>query len=142
MENLYVIVVGCGRLGRVLANRLSAIGHQVVVVDRDSSRFSRLSAEFSGFTVEGDAVELSVLHRAGIEEADCLLAATDKDNVNLMVAQVARNIFDVQSVIARVFDPAHADIYRQFEVATISPTRLSEEVFLEVMAEQFGEAVR
>ena len=141
MKTLYVVIVGCGRLGRLLANRLSKMGHQVVVVDLDESRFARLSTEFSGFTVEGDAVELSVLRQAGIEEADCLFATTDEDNVNLMVTQVARNIFGVQSVIARVFDPAHAEIYRQFEVRTISPTKLSEEVFMEVITSEFGETV-
>ncbi|MDX1600129.1 MAG: TrkA family potassium uptake protein [Anaerolineales bacterium] len=141
MKPLYVVIVGCGRLGRLLANGLSEIGHQVVVVDRDASRFARLSTEFSGFTVEGDAVELSVLRQAGIEDADCLFATTNLDNVNLMVTQVARNIFGVQSVIARVFDPAHAEIYRQFEVRTISPTKLSEAEFMNVMVEEFGESV-
>lgn len=139
MQDLYVIIVGCGRLGRLLANRLSGIGHRVVVVDQDEERFGRLSTEFSGFTVEGDAVELAVLRQAGIEQADCVIATTDRDNVNLMVAQVAGNIFGVESVIARVFDPAHAEIYRQFDVRTISPTKLSADVFLDVISEQLGE---
>lgn len=141
MKTLYVVVVGCGRLGRLLANRLSESGHEVVIVDRDESRFARLSTEFSGFTVEGDAVELSVLREAGIGQADCLFATTNEDNVNLMVTQVARNIFGVQAVIARVFDPAHSEIYRQFEVRTVSPTKLSEAEFMDVIAQQFGEAV-
>lgn len=141
MQDLYIIVVGCGRLGRLLANQLSSIGHRVVAVDREEARFGRLSTEFSGFTIEGDAVELEILREAGIEQADCVFATTDQDNVNLMVAQVARKVFGVESVIARVFDPAHAEIYRQFEVRTISPTRLSAEVFLNALSEQRGESV-
>lgn len=134
MAELYVIVVGCGRLGRLLANRLSGEGHQVVVVDRDVDRFGNLSTEFSGFTIEGNAVEPAVLRQAGIEKADCLFATTDKDNVNLMIAQVANKIYGVENVVARVFDPAHAAMFREFQVQTISPTKLSADAFLQLVS--------
>lgn len=140
MRDLYVVIVGCGRLGRLLANRLSGMGNSVVAIDRDESRFARLSTEFSGFTIAGDAVELEVLRQAKIQKADCVFATTDHDNVNLMVAQVARRLYEVPHVIARVFDPAHADIYREFDVKTISPTKLSADAFLQTLRVELGES--
>jgi trk system potassium uptake protein TrkA len=126
----YVIVVGCGRLGSLLANQLSSLGSSVVVIDRDEAAFRNLSTDFSGFRVTGDAAELAVLHRAKIEKADCLLATTRYDNVNLMVAQVARTVFEVSKVVARVFDPSREEVYRQFGIETICPTKLSAEVLM------------
>ena len=95
-----------------------------------SLKFQNLSVEFSGFQVTGDAAELAVLRRAGIEKADCLLATTRHDNVNLMLAQVARTVFGVSKVIARVFDPSRQAVYDQFEIDTVCPTLLSADTFL------------
>ncbi|NIV35869.1 MAG: NAD(P)-binding domain-containing protein, partial [Anaerolineae bacterium] len=102
VSNRYVIVVGCGRIGSLLANRLSSLGSSVVVIDREESAFQNLSTEFSGFRVTGDAAELAVLRQARIDKAECLLAITSHDNVNLMVAQVAQTVFSVPQVMARV----------------------------------------
>jgi len=129
----YVVIVGCGRLGSLLANRLSGLGSSIVVVDRDEAAFGNLSSDFSGFQVAGDAAQLAVLRRAGIERADCLLAATRHDNVNLMVAQVARTVFQVPKVIARVFDPSREAVYREFGIETICPTQISAGIFLEAL---------
>jgi trk system potassium uptake protein TrkA len=129
----YVVIVGCGRLGALLANRLSSLGSSVVVIDRDERAFNNLSTEFSGFQVTGDAAELAILRRAKIEKADCLLAITRHDNVNLMVAQVARIVFQVPKVMARVFDPSREAVYREFGIETICPTSLSAEVFLQAL---------
>lgn len=129
----YIVIVGCGRLGALLANRLSGLGSSIVVVDRDEAAFGNLSSEFSGFQVAGDAAQLAVLRRAGIERADCLLATTRHDNVNLMVAQVARTVFQVPKVIARVFDPSRQAVYNEFGIETICPTQLSAGIFLEAL---------
>lgn len=126
----YIVIVGCGRLGSILANQLSGLGSNVVVVDRDEDAFKNLSTEFSGFTVTGDAAELAVLRNARIHKADCLLAVTRQDNVNLMVAQVASTIFNVSRVIARVTDPARERVFRQFGIETLCPTGLSAETLL------------
>lgn len=126
----YIVVVGCGRLGSILACRLSSQGNSVVVIDPKESAFNNLNSEFSGFQIAADASELAVLRSAKADQADCLLAVTDKDNVNLMVAQIAKNIFQVPTVLARVFDPAREKIYRDFGIATISPTKLSADAFL------------
>ena len=132
----YIIIVGCGRLGSMLANQLSSLGSSVVVIDREETAFSYLSTEFSGFLVTGDAAELDVLRRAKIDRADCLLAITQHDNVNLMVAQVAQTVFQVSKVIARVFDPSREEVYRQFGIETICPTRLSAEALLSALGSQ------
>lgn len=128
-----IIIVGCGRLGATLANQLSGLGSSVVVIDHDEAAFQYLSTQFSGFQIVGNAAELAVLHQAKIEGADCLLAVTRCDNVNLMVAQVARTVFQVPKVVARVYDPNREQVYRQFGIDTISPTRLTADVFLDVL---------
>ncbi|MBX2999753.1 MAG: TrkA family potassium uptake protein [Caldilineaceae bacterium] len=134
-KNLYIVIAGCGRLGSLLANDLSKQGHSVVVIDRDESRFAELSAEFSGFTIVGDATEIEVLRRAKSNQADCFLAATNRDNVNLMLAQVAKTVFQVPIVIARIFDPSHEVVYQQLGIATISPTRLSAQAFQDAITQ-------
>jgi trk system potassium uptake protein TrkA len=132
----YIIIVGCGRLGAMLASRLSSLGRSVVVVDRDEAAFSYLSDEFSGFQVSGDAAELEVLRQARIDRADCVLAATQDDNVNLMVAQVAKGIYGVPKVIARVFDPSREAVYHEFGIETICPTQLSAAAFLAALQDE------
>ena len=125
MRYKYVIVVGSGWLGTNLANRLSRLGANVVAVDRDEAAFRNLDVDFSGFEVTGDAAELAVLRRAGIDQADCLLALTPYDNVNLMVAQVAHQLFGVERVIVRAQDPGREPIYAELGIETINPTLLA-----------------
>ncbi|MDJ0737748.1 MAG: TrkA family potassium uptake protein [Nostocaceae cyanobacterium] len=134
----YIVVVGCGHLGSILASRLSSQGHRVVVIDHDESTFSGLSGEFSGFKISGDAAELSVLRQAQTNRANCLLAVTGEDNLNLMVAQVAKIIFQVQTVLARVREPGREAIYQDLGIATISPIELSATAFLQVLQSQLG----
>lgn len=133
----YIVVVGCGRLGALLASQLSNEGHSIVVIDRHEAAFKSLSSEFSGFQISGDATELAILRAAKADRADSLLAVTDQDNINLMVAQIAKILFQVPTVLARVFNPRRETIYREFGVATISPTQLSAEAFLQTLKAQF-----
>jgi trk system potassium uptake protein TrkA len=132
----YIVIVGCGRLGSMLANQLSRRGRNVVVVDRDASAFDNLSTEFSGFRITGDAAELAILREAKIDEADCLLAVTRHDNVNLMVAQVGKVLFSIPKVVARVFDPSRVALYREFGIETICPTQISADMFLETLRQE------
>lgn len=127
----YIVVVGCGRLGSILANRLSSEGHSIVVIDQDEQHFSKLSTAFSGFRIVGDAVESAILKHAKTDQADCFFAVTDQDNINLMVAQIAKEIFQVPKVLARVYDPAREQSYQKLGITTISPTQLSAQAFLE-----------
>jgi trk system potassium uptake protein TrkA len=135
--NLYVIIVGCGRLGSYLANSLSRSGHSVVVIDNKESAFNNLTAGFSGFQVAGDASEFSVLKQAKIERADALLATTREDNLNIMIAQIAQKFFNVPKVMARVFDSKREKIYREFGIETISPTSIAGDLFLESLIFHF-----
>lgn len=138
----YIVIVGSGRLGSMLANSLSATGHQLVVIDKDESKFDKLSTEYSGFRIVGDANEMSVLRKAHTERADFLFAATTEDNVNLMVAQIAKQVFNVPRVVARVFDPARETIYGEFGIDTISPTKLSAEAFMGLVVPEGGKVLR
>jgi trk system potassium uptake protein TrkA len=133
MKQLYIIIIGCGRLGAILANRLSSKGHSIVVIDKDMDNFTQLNSDFSGFTIEGDATEISVLKKARIEKADVFLAVTNNDNINLMVAQVAKDIFNVPKVVARVYDPKREIIYNNMNVSTICPILLAADEFYSQM---------
>lgn len=124
----------------MLAGQLSSQGHSVVVIDQREACFNNLSSEFSGFSVVGDAAELATLRQAKVSKADCLLAVTSEDNINLMVAQIAITVFEVPTVLARVFDPAREAIYQELEIDTISPTQLSADRFLEKLEDRFKTA--
>lgn len=119
---MYIVIVGCGRLGSTLATRLSREGNDVAIVDRNPDNFGRLSDEFNGTTVPGVGFDSDVLRSAGIEHADGFAAVTEGDNMNIMAAQVAKNIFKVPMVIARVFDPVKGETYRALGLDTVCPT--------------------
>ncbi len=133
-NSLYILIVGCGRLGSYLANQLSRVGHSVVVIDKDEATFNELSPDFSGFRIEGDATQMGVLKEAKLMRADVVFATTHEDNVNLMVAQVARKVFNVPQVLARVFDPRRDQVFDQLGIETICPTSVAAEMFLLAVA--------
>ncbi len=119
-----VIIMGCGRVGSYLATRLDREGHQVTVIDLTATAFRRLPEEFTGQTVVGTGIDEQVLRMAGIASADAFVAVTQGDNRNIMAAQVAREIFGVRDVIARIYDPIREEVYRGLGLGTICPTRL------------------
>lgn len=121
---MYVIIVGCGRVGSELAKLLSAEGHDVVVIDKNPTAFERLGGTFNGLTLVGNGFSLSLLKQAGIEKADAFCCVTNGDNTNLVSAQVAKKIFNVPKVIARVYDPERAHIYKALGLDIISGTIL------------------
>jgi trk system potassium uptake protein TrkA len=121
----YIIIVGCGRLGSHLANLLSKARKSVVVIDINEKAFKRLSDEFSGFTIEADAIEIDTLIKAKIEKANVVAATTNDDNTNIMIAQIAKTIYGVPMVIARLFDPTREKVYEELGIKTICPTTLS-----------------
>src|SRR3989338_11032552 len=121
---MYVIIVGCGRVGSELAKLLSNEGHNVVVIDKAQGSFDRLGGTFNGLTMVGNGFDLKLLKQVGIEKADAFCAVTNGDNTNLISAQVAKNIFSVPKVIARVYDPQRAHIYAALGLDIISGTML------------------
>lgn len=121
---MYVIIVGCGRVGSELAKLLSSEGHDVVIIDKNQLSFDRLGESFNGVTLVGNGFDLALLKQAGIEKADSFCAVTNGDNTNLISAQVAKKIFNVPKVIARVYDPARAHIYAALGLDILSGTIL------------------
>lgn len=117
-----VIIVGCGRVGSHLANTLSAERHEVVVIDRSPTAFSQLSREFSGRMLTGVGFDREILMKADVESADALAATTDSDNVNIVVAVTAKETFNVPHVVARIYNPQTAEIYRREGIPTVTPT--------------------
>lgn len=138
-SGMRVVVIGCGSVGSLAASLLSGQGAEVVTVDLDEEAFGSLSGEYSGFTVTGDASEMGVLRQAGVAEADAVFAATDADTLNLMVAQVARELFGVKHVMARVFLPEWEGTYGELGIGAISPVSLAVHAFLDGMARAMGE---
>ena len=121
---MYVVIIGCGRVGSELARLLQAEGNNVVVVDRDPLSFRRLGANFNGITLAGNGFDLDVLVEAGIERAQAFCAVTNGDNTNIMAARIARTIYRVPTVLARVYDPVRAAIFRSDDLQIISGTVL------------------
>ncbi len=115
-----IIVIGCGRVGAGLAHTLTQRGHKVIVVDSNPEAFERLGPAFQGQTVEGTGFDRDVLIQASIVRADALAAVTSSDETNVVVAQVARQVFRVPRVVARLYDPRQAEIYRHLGLPTIS----------------------
>jgi trk system potassium uptake protein TrkA len=119
-----VVIVGCGRVGAFLATLLDGGGHHVTMIDLERASFSHLPADFKGTTLMGNGTDLEVLRQAEVDKADALLTLTQGDNRNLMAAQVAKEIFNVKHVIAKVNDPIRADLYRERGIATFSRTSI------------------
>lgn len=129
---MFVLIVGSGRVGSSVATAALRAGHTVSVLDRDALSHERLDVELGRsweeaggqFTI-GTALEVEALEAAGIAEADVFIAATNGDNTNLVVSQIAQRRFNVAKVIARVLDPRRAAWYREQGVHTICPTQIA-----------------
>ena len=128
IENDYIIIIGCGRFGSSVAEYLSSKRKSVVIIDKNEDNFN-----LSCFTIEADGMDEDTLKNANIEKAAILLAATNNDNTNIMIAQIAKKIYKVPTVIARVFDPTKHTIYEKYGIETISPTLLSVEKFKDLI---------
>jgi len=119
-----VMIIGCGRVGSVLANRLDEAGHQVVVLDRNQQSFRRLSEKFSGERIVGNGLVEEFVRPTLQEKTDMFFAMTDKDNVNLMIAQKVKQSFQVEKVVAVVHDSILAGLYKELGVDTVCSTDL------------------
>ncbi|MBC7253507.1 MAG: NAD-binding protein [Actinobacteria bacterium] len=124
-----VVIAGCGRVGSQLATHLAHENHNVVIIDRDPESFRRLELPFNGLAIAGVAFDLEVLREAGIEEADAFVALTNYDNTNLMAAEIAKSIYGVPRVIARVYNPDKELTYRGMGIDYISGSALLAQTF-------------
>lgn len=119
-----VVIMGCGRVGAALAADLSREGNRVTILDFDPSAFRFLADDFNGIRIVGNGTDIDVLRKIGLEEMDIFVSATRGDNRNVMAAQIAKHIFGVPVVAARVFDPLREEMYRNMGLRTINPTRV------------------
>ena len=142
---MFVLIVGCGRVGSSIAKRMLAEGHEVSVLDEDPEAIAQLERDETrtwqeqggSFTV-GTALEIDALLESGIDRADAFVASTDGDNTNLVIAQVAQKRFEVDNVVVRVLDPARAAWYEQQGLKTVCPTKIAIELLDAAVREKAG----
>jgi len=136
------IIVGCGRLGSVLANELSDAGHNVTVIEHDAQRLSILGSGFNGVKLRGIEYDRDILLEAGITTADVLFAVTPDENVNITVSLIAKKIYSVPRIISRIVNPNRKFVYESLDIETINPTQVSVAILKERIAkEQSNEIV-
>ena len=127
------IVIGCGRVGSAVALQLDREGWEVTAIDEKQEALSRLGDSWAGGFVVGHGMDIGVLREAGIEEADGVVVATDGDNTNIVIGQVAQRRFDIQCVVVRVLDPARAEWYQQRGLRTVCPTQTAIDVLTDAV---------
>jgi trk system potassium uptake protein TrkA len=120
---VHVVIMGCGRVGSILAHSLEARGHSVAVIDSSAEAFRRLGSDFTGLTVTGIGFDREVLVAAGIERADAFAAVSSGDNSNIISARLARETFGVQRVVARIYDQRRAEVYERLGIPTVATVR-------------------
>lgn len=117
---MHVVVVGCGRVGSGLGISLTGDGHSVAIIDKRPDAFRRLPEDWSGQTVVGFGFDRDSLEEAGIRRAGAFAAVTSGDNSNILAARIARETYEVESVVARIYDPRRASIYRRLGIPTVA----------------------
>lgn len=115
--------MGCGRVGSTLAHILEDRGHSVAVIDQNPDAFRRLGGHFNGLRVTGMGFDRDTMREAGIEQAAALAAVSSGDNSNILAARVARETFGVEHVVARIKDPARAEVYERLGIPTVATVR-------------------
>jgi len=130
---MQIIVVGCGKIGSQFAQLMSMEGHEVAVVDNNSQNFKYLGPNFNGVTVLGVPIDEDVLKNAGIESADGFVAVTPNDNINMMACQIAKEMFHVPHIFARIQDPLKDRVFYQFGVHTVCTTNMAVQEFRALM---------
>lgn len=131
-----VLVVGCGKVGSQLSNVLSQMGHDVAVIDPDAEHFNSLADDFTGYTVTGVPIDQDVLRKGGISDCDAVAAVTNDDNINVMVCQLASEIFKVPRVLARIYDPRRGNVFSHFGLHTVCPTNLSVDAIYSMLTDR------
>ena len=144
---MFLLIVGIGRVGSTVARTMLQDGHTVSCLDEDPESHARLEIgldqsweDLGGRYTVGTGLEIEALEEAGIATADAFVAATDGDNTNLVIAQIAKRRFNVPTVIARILDPYRAEWYESQGVHTICPTRVAIDMLIGEVREVAGES--
>ena len=138
------LVIGCGRVGSAVALELDRRGWEVTAVDEKEDALQRLGENWSGGFVVGHGMDIDVLNSAGIENADAVVVATDGDNTNLVIGQLAKTRFGIDTTVVRILDPNRAALYKKLGLWTVSPTSTAIETLTDAVSRsgQFAEARR
>lgn len=128
-----IVILGCGRVGAMLATMMDQAGHKVSIIDYSNESFRRLDPKFGGETVVGNGIDEDVLIRAGIKEADAFAAVTNGDNRNIMASQVAKEIFNIKKVVCRIYDPIRQSTYTELGLETICPTVVGTQMLFDAL---------
>lgn len=132
-NNDYTVVIGCGRLGSHIANIFSDSGKNILIIDMSKDSFRKLSPSFGGLTLVGDATDIDVLIEAKIDKASNVIIVTNIDTINIMIAQLIREYFNVPKIICRLYNPDYECVYQEFSIDTIYPSILSTDKVLELI---------
>ena len=135
---MQIVVAGCGKVGSGFARLMSEEGHDIAVVDEQNENFALLGPDFEGITVWGSPIDEDVLLEAGISTAEAFIAATPDDNINTMACQVAKELFNVPKIFARVQDPVREEVLYQFGVPTVCPTNMTVKEFRALLLGEAG----
>ena len=127
------VVIGCGRVGSSVARGLAADGWDVTVVDEDEDALGRLGPAWRGGFVVGHGMDVTVLERAGVAEADAAVVATNGDNTNIVIGQVLQQRYGVDTVVVRILDPARAKLYSDRGMSIVCPTQTAISSLLETV---------
>jgi trk system potassium uptake protein TrkA len=131
-----IIIVGCGRLGSSLADMLSQQNKNVTIIDMKGDAFRKIPLSYGGLSIEGDGSDLDILRVAGATETDLLLATTDDDDTNIMIAQIAKQILKIPRVIVRINDTSKMAAYADAGIESICPAALSMKEFRRIAGEE------
>lgn len=132
-----ILIMGCGRVGARIATRLDADGNDVTILDLSPSAFKRLPDSYAGAKMVGNGMDGPALERAGIARADAFIAVTQGDNRNYFASQIAKEVYNIQRVLCRIYDPLREEIFRTLGIETFSPTRLGADIMVDML---FGPA--
>ena len=124
IKDKYIVIVGCSDFGNNIATNLSINGNDVIIIDINNDALNNMPEEYGGFKILGDATDIDVLSEAKLQEADLLILSTHNDNKNIMIAQIAKEIFNVNKIISRLYNLEKEIIYKGLDIEIIRPAEL------------------
>jgi trk system potassium uptake protein TrkA len=127
------LIIGSGRVGATIALQLNREGWDVTVVDENEDALSRLGDNWPGAFIVGHGMDADLLREAGIEDAEAVVVATDGDNTNIVIGQVAQKRFGINCVVVRILDPARADFYAERGLRTVCPTKTAIDTLIDAV---------